>query len=597
MKKSLFYIICSVLFISSNNLFAFQISFSEENFALRGSSYGALEFGDFDADGDLDLLVLGEEEIGIRVGLIYKNTGSGFNKDSLIVLPYAFSIADAKWGDYDNDGDLDILLSGQTGGDLTTILKNENGNFLEQDYGLLNMKDGAVDWGDYDNDGDLDIAVTGRDFNFNRPLKIYKNESDEFIDSGISLSGIESGDLEWIDYDVDGDLDLLVTGSNGGRQTLLYRQDPAGFTNSGIAFENLLNASSDWGDFDQDGDPDLLLSGNNLDKYCAIFRNDGGSFTELSVTITGVEKSDVKWADFDNDGDLDFILNGESADGDTTQIYENTGGGFSAIDLDLPKLKNSAIAVGDFDNDSDLDFVISGWNSAGDRFTTAFSNNISIANTAPAPPVNLSHTISDGDVVLSWETESGADNQTAADGLSYNLRVGTTQGGSEIVTANVNSQTKHMLSRRGNVEQNLSWTLAELPLGKYYWSVQSVDNNYTVSNFAPEQTFELKISPLFTEIPVGLPAYSNGDLAWGDFDNDGDLDIAMTGFDNGDSETSSLLYRNDGGETFHSSPLWPMLKMVISNGVILITMAILICCFREIQRTPLFTLSMLAILP
>ncbi|MCB9059407.1 MAG: VCBS repeat-containing protein [Calditrichae bacterium] len=547
MKKT--YLIISITFILFliGNLQAFQISFTGQNLGLTGSSFGALESGDFDNDGDLDLLVIGEQDIGTRVGLIYVNTGSGFNAGMSLTLPYALRIADAKWGDYDNDGDLDILVTGQSGGRLTTILKNNAGTFVEEDFSLLNMEDGSVDWGDYDNDGDLDIAVTGRDININRPLKIYENQGGTFVDSGITLDGVESGDIEWVDYDVDGDLDILISGLNGGRRSELYKQEDGVFSFQ-QSFEGVLNAASDWGDYDQDGDPDLLLCGNNLGQFSGLYKNDAGNLNQVAISILGVEKGDVKWADFDNDGDLDFILNGEGTDADTTLIYENTGAGFTAVDLGLPRLKNSAIAVGDFDNDRDVDFAISGWNSLGNRFTLVFSNNASNANTAPQPPTNLRHSFTPDGVVLAWDR--GTDGQTSANGLTYNVRVGSTPGGSDIINANVTNFGKHTLARRGNNESGHMRLISNLPLGTYYWSVQSVDNNYSTSAFAAENSFELKISATFSEIDAGIPGFQNGEMAWGDYDNDGDLDLAITGFDNDASAIRTAIMTNNGGDSF-----------------------------------------------
>ena len=68
------------------------------------------------------------------------------------------------WGDYDNDGDLDILLAGYTGsGNISTIYTNDgDGTFTElTGAGLTDITAAKVAWGDYDNDSDLDILLTG----------------------------------------------------------------------------------------------------------------------------------------------------------------------------------------------------------------------------------------------------------------------------------------------------------------------------------------------------------------------------------------------------------------------------------------------------
>src|SRR6266540_2163876 len=71
----------------------------------------------------------------------------------------------AAWGDYDNDGDLDLALTGQPqGGQIgTRFYRNDNGSFVEANAAIPAMADGAMAWWDVDRDGDLDLLVTGRD--------------------------------------------------------------------------------------------------------------------------------------------------------------------------------------------------------------------------------------------------------------------------------------------------------------------------------------------------------------------------------------------------------------------------------------------------
>jgi hypothetical protein len=70
-----------------------------------------------------------------------------------------------------------------------------------------------VAWGDYDNDGDLDLVMTGYKDSV-RFTKVYRNDSGTFVDSGAAILGV-AGRAVWGDYDNDGDLDLLLTGYTG----------------------------------------------------------------------------------------------------------------------------------------------------------------------------------------------------------------------------------------------------------------------------------------------------------------------------------------------------------------------------------------------
>ena len=83
------------------------------------------------------------------------------------------------WGDYDNDGDLDILLTGDhgSGGRVAKVYRNDGGGtFTDIGAGLTGVYDSSVAWGDYDNDGDLDILLTGYSGS-GKVAKVYRNDA------------------------------------------------------------------------------------------------------------------------------------------------------------------------------------------------------------------------------------------------------------------------------------------------------------------------------------------------------------------------------------------------------------------------------------
>ncbi len=184
--------------------------------SLTGVAASSVAWGDYDNDGDLDILLTGVDNNNVFVSKIYQNTGSGF------IEVYAGSIlgvgqSSVAWGDYDNDGDLDILLTGNTGsGFVSKIYQNTGNNFVEVFPGsLIGVYWGStssVAWGDYDNDSRIDIVMTGYTGS-NAVAKIYKNTSSGFTEvyAG-SLTGVFLSSVAWGDYDNDGDLDILLTG-------------------------------------------------------------------------------------------------------------------------------------------------------------------------------------------------------------------------------------------------------------------------------------------------------------------------------------------------------------------------------------------------
>ncbi len=131
------------------------------------------------------------------------------------------------WGDYDNDGDPDILLTGANGSTpLSKIYENrdrQGGGFVEIASGLPDVYNSSVAWGDYDNDGDLDILLTGVK-GVDIVSAVYRERVDQgggFVDIGAGLPAVGYSSVAWGDYDNDGDLDILLTGDTGAGKYLL----------------------------------------------------------------------------------------------------------------------------------------------------------------------------------------------------------------------------------------------------------------------------------------------------------------------------------------------------------------------------------------
>ncbi len=234
----------------------------------------------------------------------------------------------AQWGDFDNDGDLDILLAGDVGGageGYSGVYRNGGGGFVEIDAGLEDLYSSSAQWGDYDNDGDLDVLHSG--FSPTGPVtRLYRNSGGSLSDIGAGLPGVSNGSAQWGDVDNDGDLDILLTGqSDGGRISRIYRNDAGSFQDVGAGLPGVSNGSAQWGDVDNDGDLDILLAGSaGGTDISRIYRNDAGSFEELVAGLPGVSNSSAQWGDVDNDGDLDVLLTGEDDGGlSIARIYRN----------------------------------------------------------------------------------------------------------------------------------------------------------------------------------------------------------------------------------------------------------------------------------
>jgi FlgD Ig-like domain/FG-GAP-like repeat len=481
----------------------------------------SLAWGDYDSDGDLDILLAGRDTAapGRYIARIYRSSG-GSNPTfaEAVQLPGVYE-SDVAWGDYDNDGFLDVLSTGTSlEGCGIVWLHHSNGGsdptFSWVDAGLPSLYEGSVSWGDFDNDGDLDALVTGtRGYNPETHLSaVYRNEggaTPAFTDIGAGLPGAKQGSGNWADYDEDGDLDILLTGTLG--EPNQYRNDGGATPTFSPVFLGLTDLSqgstAEFGDYEGDGDLDILMTGDaGSGDPAVVYRRVNGFYSGVA-SVDGGRHGAGAWGDYDNDGDLDFAAVGYNIfAGSLSRVYRNEGGPFPQfhdIVAGLPAVGeygSGAFAWGDYDNDGDLDLLLAG---AGPSLTITrvYRNDAPVANTPPTAPTNLAANVVGTHATFSWDPATDA--QTPAAGLSYNLRVGTSPGAGDILSPMADGTTGfRRIPALGNTNQSTSREL-ELPAaGAYYWSVQAIDGAFAGSPFAPEANTGATAAPVVHESPA-----------------------------------------------------------------------------------------------
>ena len=343
---------------------------------------------DFDNDGRLDVLLLrGGWEAPYRLSLL-RNKGNGAFEDVTVTAGLATPIQTQSgvWGDFNNDGLVDLYVVGEQHSGRTDTLNlgrlyrnNGNGTFTDvaEHAGVENDRFGkGAAWGDYNGDGWADLYVS----NMKAPNRLYRNNGDgTFSDVASSLGVAEPQDSFscWFwDYDNDGRLDLFVTGFHGflydviadglgqpnqGERPRLYKNlGDAGFrdvTNEAGLGRVFLTMGSNFGDVDNDGYLDVYL-GTGLPNYSNLNPNvmlknmEGLRFADISMSSgTGhLQKGHgVSFADWDADGDLDlFEEMGGAAPGDRAHniLFQNPGHGRHWLDLRLVGIKTNRAAIG-----------------------------------------------------------------------------------------------------------------------------------------------------------------------------------------------------------------------------------------------------------
>jgi hypothetical protein len=385
---------------------------SLSSLTLRNMATNGAAAGDYDNDGDIDLFITRGDT---GPNLLYRNNGSGVFTDVAPAAGLAFTAGPGlnyrhggpTFADMDGDGDLDLFVGGLFGDPSFIFANNGAGTFsnVTSGSGIDTMQTehslGAA-FGDYDLDGDLDMLVTHwgsrASLQFEEPFvgdteHLWRNDSSNgsivFTSvsqaAGISPSVITLPDplkfMEDRDWTftptfarIDGDRypDILLVADFNRTQVFMNNADGT-FSNATDTdvLTDTNGMGSAVGDFDNDGDLDWFVSSimfpERPDSGNRLYRNENGTFVD-GTEASGVRNSGWGWGacflDFQNDGALDiYATNGWDAEGnfvsDVTTAFVGSGGGRfveSAATLGLADTKQGrGVVCADFDNDGDID--------------------------------------------------------------------------------------------------------------------------------------------------------------------------------------------------------------------------------------------------
>ncbi|PCJ94030.1 MAG: hypothetical protein COA50_12780 [Flavobacteriaceae bacterium] len=326
-------------------------------------------WGDYNNDGYDDLFVTTYDPQ--QPNLLYKNNGDKtFTKITTgeIVTDLAGSVA-ATWGDYDNDGYLDLFVANNFGSNNFLYHNNGNATFTKITSGAI-VEEGtychSAAWADYDNDGYLDLFVAEY-FPTKTNHLFHNNGNGTFTSvqgSPVVTDAGHSIGASWGDYDNDGLVDLFVPNTNNEVNWLYKNIGNGQFkkVNENVLSTPSNSVGSSWGDYNNDGNMDLFITNTgNSENY--LYKNNGdGTFVAITTGAVVTDKGHSHgstWIDIDNDGDLDlYVTNDQDQD---NFLYRNQGdGSFSRIENDLTKLGGNSFgtSIADYDNDGDYDIFV-----------------------------------------------------------------------------------------------------------------------------------------------------------------------------------------------------------------------------------------------
>jgi hypothetical protein len=300
-----------------------------------------------------------------------------FELNQSIILD-GISSGEVKFADMNNDGNMDIIYSGQANSTtpITRLYINDGtGSFnLKENSGLPNLRDGSLALGDVDNDNDIDVVISGFNETANTSTYLCINDGTGiFSIHTYFYEDVVAGSIELADIDNDSDLDIIITGldTDDNYFASVKKNDGAGNFTFSQELTPVFNSKVKFADIDNDQDLDLLLTGRNEEgsRVSEMYVNDGnGNFTvQPNTPFTHVENASIQFIDIDNDNDLDlFILGVKNYNPKevVSELYTNDGeGNFSLVQgTNFLEADFGFARFADIDNDNDLDLFISGLN-------------------------------------------------------------------------------------------------------------------------------------------------------------------------------------------------------------------------------------------
>ena len=561
------------------NVYAFD---NEVFVPVYSAHYGEsnFEFGDFNNDGQQDVIVAIEENSGTRLRMFLNTRIRDDERQDDPDTPQDESVYREFWDevypfdnnngedflqsvynikfaikDLDNDGLVEIITAGQNSklaNEATTVMTMVSVEDVDDqpgigfsdfkmserrsvvDEGMLdNLSFASYDFGDIDNDGDYDFLISGYSFDGYKtllfenkrkkdengvavvPVEVYYEEVDnDFV-------SVKEGTADFVDFDADGKLDVLFSGqSSNGDLVKAYSNTDNGYVDLDVGLPAVRNGRFVFGDFDSNGFKDVLYSGtvSGVGKVTKIntWIPETGKMIDSGYDLSDYEQANMGVADFDGDLDADVVITGKNSN------WNNNGSWMdqyiSDILINVRGFAGPDDSSGGIANDGSGDAL-----ESGPLKKSVGSKKVYGLNARPLPPTNVEFQRSrlqafnpvddngDGnltssraessensnyeeglfEMVISWRgaVDIALDGQqTPAEGLTYSMRIGTSPGASDIMAPGADVDGVKAAADPGNVENNLQWKI-NVPQGDYYVAIQSIDASFVGSKFTEEQKY------------------------------------------------------------------------------------------------------------
>ena len=516
------------------------LSFSNEslergiNFRL-GFNYHQVGAGnmlvDLDGDGDLDIVIAGGQSGAIGV---FENDGAGYFTDRSFSsgMTAFYNASGLSAADYDNDGDLDIHIPGWF--EPSKLYRN-NGDFTFTDVAAqagvnISAPSMAAAWGDYNQDGWLDLYATVRTFTDGVEIQnhfFHNNGDGTFTERaqelGIHAPGDPSCLPAFFDYDRDGDDDIYIGTDKGSVDGLMLHNKLYRNNGDGTFYNATYDAGVEaWifcmgiavGDLNFDGLFDMYLT-NIMQGNILYMHNGDGTYSNQTVAA-GMQSNRVGWgtvfADLDNDMHLDnYVCNIQ----DRNRLYRGSGtwplvdeAEEAGVDVFWDVY---CVSVGDIDGDNDLDMLVGNTN----RRVNLFINNSEDAATNNWVRLNVEGTpMNQLCVGACVEVEAGGVTQTRE------VRSGTNYKSQDEFTLHYGLADATQIDEvRMYLAGGQMRVLTNMPLNQT-WTLYTPDRLGDLNNNGMIDNSEILMA-IQARTGAGVPITPGNEI----FDMDGDFDI------------------------------------------------------------------------
>ena len=339
------------LLVAASAAQALPVRFTEPAPRNTGDTPVSIATGDFDADGDIDLVTANQD--GDSVSVLPGTAAGAFG--AAVDTPVGAGPRAVAAGRFDGGGDLDLAVANFDVDTISVLVGGSGTAFTKQPTDIpVGNGPRAIATGLFNADTELDLAVANE--HTDNVSVLLGGAGAGFSGSATFAAGGSPSGIVAADFNGDGDPDLAVANLATDDVSVLVGAVGATFMPK-VDF-----AAGDGpraivaGDFNGDGDPDLAVANENTDDVSVLLGGAGASFAAPSDFASGDAPTGVAAADFTRDGDPDLAVTNRQA-ANVSVLVGGPGGGFSAPVLLGAGNGPWAIATGDFNADGEQDLV------------------------------------------------------------------------------------------------------------------------------------------------------------------------------------------------------------------------------------------------